>query len=46
MGVVAVVGWIEERFGFEVDPADVVLEHFSSVEAMADFIGQRVIDAP
>ncbi|MEQ8437250.1 MAG: acyl carrier protein [Ilumatobacter fluminis] len=39
LGVVMIVEWIEDRLGREVDPTDVVIEHFETVEAMAAFLG-------
>jgi acyl carrier protein len=37
MGVVEIVGWMEERLGVEIDPVDVVLENFQTVDRMVDF---------
>ena len=37
MGVVEIVGWMEERLGVEIDPVDVVLENFQTVDRMAAF---------
>lgn len=42
MGIVLVVQWIEDRLGISIDPADVVLEHFISVEAMAGYLRGRL----
>ncbi len=41
MGVVLVVQWIEDRLGITIDPGDVVLEHFVSVDAMVAYLGGR-----
>ncbi len=41
LGVIRIVDWIEERLGIEIDPADVILEHFISVEAMVAYLGRR-----
>ncbi|MEO1064381.1 MAG: acyl carrier protein [Actinomycetota bacterium] len=41
LGVIRIVDWIEERMGIEIDPADVILEHFISVEAMVAYLGRR-----
>ena len=41
LGVVRVVGWLEERLGIRVDPADVVLEHFSSIDAIVAYLRNR-----
>jgi len=42
MGIVLVVQWIEARLGITIDPADVVLEHFISVDAMAEYLRGRL----
>jgi acyl carrier protein len=41
LGVVRVVHWLEDTLGIEIDPADVVLENFQSVAAMADYAERR-----
>lgn len=41
LGVVMVVEWIEERLGIEIDPGDVVIEHFESVAAMVRYLAAR-----
>ena len=41
LGVVVVVGWIEDRLGIEIDPGDVVIEHFESVAAMVEYLRGR-----
>lgn len=38
LGVVVIVEWIENRLGRSIDPADVVLEHFQTVDAMVAFL--------
>ena len=43
MGVVLVVQWIESRLSITIDPADVVLEHFISVDAMVDYLRGRPV---
>ncbi|MFQ5741074.1 MAG: acyl carrier protein [Acidobacteriota bacterium] len=42
IGVLLLVRFVEEHFGFSVRPADLVLEHFSSVRAMRDFVVARI----
>ncbi|MEL6892501.1 MAG: phosphopantetheine-binding protein [Actinomycetota bacterium] len=42
MGVVLVVQWIEDRLSITIDPADVVIEHFISVDAMVDYLRGRL----
>ena len=37
LGVVELVGWLEERIGTEIDPVDVVLENFQTVDQMVAF---------
>lgn len=41
LGVVLVVEWIERRLGIEIDPGDVVIEHFESVDAMVAYLEGR-----
>lgn len=41
LGVVLIVEWIEDRLGIEIDPGDVVIEHFISVAAMVDYLRGR-----
>jgi acyl carrier protein len=38
LGVVLIVEWIEAELGRSIDPADVVLENFQTVEAMMEFL--------
>lgn len=41
LGVVKIVGWLEDRTGLIVDPADVVIEHFGSIAAMLAYVAGR-----
>jgi acyl carrier protein len=41
LGVVQIVEWMEAQLGFEIDPGDVVLEHFRSVSAMVEYARGR-----
>lgn len=41
LGVVRIVHWLEERFDFSIDPADVTLEHFQTVDAIAAYVAHR-----
>ena len=41
MGVVLVVQWIEDQLDIAIDPGDVVLEHFVSVDAMVEYLRGR-----
>jgi acyl carrier protein len=38
LGVVLIVEWIERRLDRTIDPADVVLENFQTVDAMMEFL--------
>lgn len=38
LGVVRIVGWLEERCDIEIHPVDVVLENFQSVGDMVAFV--------
>lgn len=44
LGVVRVVHWLEDELGIEIDPADVVLEHFQTVGAMVTYAERRLAD--
>ena len=37
LGVIRVTQWLEDTCGIEVDPADVVLENFQTVDAMVAY---------
>ena len=41
LGVVQIVDWIEQELDIEIDPGDVVLEHFRSVDAMVAYLRAR-----
>ena len=41
LGVVMIVGWIEDRLGIEIDPSDVVLDNFQTVEQMLSYLENR-----
>lgn len=43
MGVVEIVGWMEERLGVEIDPIDVVLENFQTVDLMIAFLDRAAV---
>ncbi len=38
LGVVQIVEWLEDRLGIEIDPGDVILEHFQTVDLMVAFV--------
>jgi acyl carrier protein len=44
LGVLALVGFVENRFGFEVEPDDISLESFRTVAAIHDFVVQKLGD--
>ena len=37
LGVVQIVAWLEEREALEIDPMDVVIENFQTVDLMVAF---------
>ena len=41
LGVVLIVEWLEQRLSIEIDPGDVVIEHFVSVSAMIEYLRAR-----
>lgn len=41
LGVVLIVEWLEQRLSIEIDPSDVVIEHFVSVSAMIEYLRSR-----
>lgn len=41
LGVVMIVEDLERRLGIRIDPVDVVIEHFSSVSAILDYLERR-----
>lgn len=38
LGVVEIVGWLQEHTGLAIDPMDVVLENFQTVERMVALV--------
>ena len=38
LGVVQIVAWMEDRLGIEIEPVDVVLENFQTVDRMLEFV--------
>lgn len=43
-GVLELVLWIEESYGIEVPEADLVPEHFDSINAIASYIARRLAE--
>jgi acyl carrier protein len=41
LGVVRIVGWIEDEIGIEIDPLDVVLDNFQTVGQMLAYIDRQ-----
>lgn len=41
LGVVQIVDWMEQRIGAEIDPSDVVIENFQTVDLMLSFLETR-----
>ena len=42
-GVMEVVAWLEETFGFSVQDADLVPENFDSVNNIGNYISRRIV---
>lgn len=45
LGVIDVVAWIEDNLGFRIDPGDITLENFQTVDLMVAYIGRRQAEA-
>ncbi len=41
IGVLSLVTWLEEAFGFVIDDADVLPENLDSVAALVDFVARK-----
>ncbi len=41
LGIFLMLGFIKERFGIEVDPEDVTLDNFASVNTIVDLINGK-----
>ena len=41
LGVVQIVGWLEDTLSIEIEPTDVVLENFQTVRQMLAYIDRR-----
>ena len=44
LGVIRITQWMEDELGLEVDPADVTLDNFQTVERMLSFIERSQTD--
>ena len=40
LGILQLVGFIEERFGLQVPDEDVVYENFNSLQSLSDYLAQ------
>lgn len=38
LGIFKLVSFLEDRFGFEIDPEDVTLEHFTTITSIEEFV--------
>ena len=43
LGVMELVGFVEEQFGVAVPPQDVTQQHFGTVQGIADYVTGRVL---
>lgn len=41
LGVMMMVDWLEQRLDIDIDPNDVVIEHFESVDAIIGYLRGR-----
>lgn len=41
LGIFLLLGFIKERFGFEVDPEDVTLDNFATVDSIAELVEDK-----
>ncbi|MPY92776.1 MAG: hypothetical protein GEV08_06815 [Acidimicrobiia bacterium] len=41
LGVVQIVGWLEDRLEISIDPGHVTLEHFQTVGRMVRYVGDH-----
>ena len=40
LGVIRIVYWLEDTLGVTIEPIDVVLDNFQTVDQMVDYIGR------
>jgi acyl carrier protein len=43
LGIMRLVDFIAERFGYEVPPQDVTIENFSTIRILADYLKNKII---
>lgn len=41
LGVIRITQWLEDETGIDVDPADVTLENFQTIDRMVSYAKQR-----
>lgn len=41
LGVMELVGWVEQTFGVTVDPSEITEQHFDTVRGIARFISSK-----
>jgi acyl carrier protein len=46
LGVVRIVGWMEDELDLSIDPTDVTLDNFQTVERMVAYVGRRASTVP
>ncbi len=44
LGMVRLVGYLEETYGFEIPPQDFSIEYFRSINTIAAYVAQRSHD--
>ena len=42
LGVVRLVGFIEQQFGYKTPPGDVTIDHFRTVNQLAEYLESRI----
>lgn len=42
LGAVRLVAFVEERFGFQIPPEDLVMENFATVNRLAGYLESRI----
>lgn len=45
LGVIRITQWIEDETGIDVDPGDVTLENFQTIDRMLVYIDKQLDDA-
>ena len=44
LGVMRLVGFVEERFGYSVPPEDLVIENFIDIATLGQYLEQKGVD--